>query len=109
MCPDVLTKTKQGKSFRLFRSKIINVPLDYDDKKEQTNNGSDITVVLKHKTEKKVENNKITGVRITKQIQQSMDDPSRQKIAGVCWGMLKINQQRFNNIGDVLGADIPKS
>ena len=25
-----------------------------------------------------------------------------------CWGVSKINQRRFNDIGDLLGDDIPK-
>ena len=44
-----------------------------------------------------------------RQIQQSMDDSSRPKIAGVCWGVSQINQRRFNDIGGLLGADIPKA
>ena len=50
MWADVLTKPKQGELFRVFISKLTNVPIDYDDEKERTNNGSDITGVLKHKT-----------------------------------------------------------
>ena len=49
MWEGVLTKTKQGKSFRVFRSKLTNVPIDYDDEKEITKNRSEITGVLKHK------------------------------------------------------------
>ena len=26
-----------------------------------------------------------------------------------CWGVSQINQRRFNEIGDILGADIPKA
>ena len=52
---DVLTKPKQGKSFRVLRSKLMNATIDYDDEKEQAKNGSDTTGVLKHKTEKKAE------------------------------------------------------
>ena len=44
-----------------------------------------------------------------RQGQISMDDPSRPNISGVCWGVSQINQQIFNNIGDLLGADIPKN
>ena len=33
----------------------MNVPIDYDNEKELTNNVSEITGVLKHKIEKKVE------------------------------------------------------
>ena len=56
MWVDVLIKPKKGKSFQVLRSKIINVLVDYNNEKEQTNNGSVITGVLKQKTEKKVEN-----------------------------------------------------
>ena len=38
-----------------------------------------------------------------------MDDQSRPKIVGVCKGILQIKQQIFNNIGDLLGTNIPKS
>ena len=56
MWADVLIKTNQGKQFRLFKSKLMNVPVDYDNEKEIAKNGSKITGVLKHKTDKKVEN-----------------------------------------------------
>ena len=39
------------------------MPFDYYDEKERTNNGSNITGVLKHNTEKKVENKDSTGMR----------------------------------------------
>ena len=38
-----------------------------------------------------------------------MEDPRRPNISGVCWVVSKINQQRFNENGDILGSDIPKS
>ena len=38
-----------------------------------------------------------------------MENPSRPNIAGVCWGMSQINQKIFNDIGDILGDDIPKA
>ena len=34
MWADILNKPKQGKSFREFRSELMNVPLDYDDDAE---------------------------------------------------------------------------
>ena len=37
MWADVLTKPKQGKSFRLDRSHLMNVPIDYDDNVERRN------------------------------------------------------------------------
>ena len=40
----------------------MNVPVDYDNEKEIAKNGSKITGVLKHKTDKKVENQESTGV-----------------------------------------------
>ena len=42
-------------------------------------------------------------------IKKSMDDPIHSNIAGLYWGMSQINQQMFNKIGDLLGADIPNS
>ena len=44
----------------------MNVPIDYDEEKERTNNGSDITGLLKHKTDKKFENEKSIRVRFKK-------------------------------------------
>ena len=51
-----INKKNLGKSFQLFKSKIINVPVDYYNEKEIAKNGSKITGVLKHKTDTKVEN-----------------------------------------------------
>ena len=33
MWSDVLTKPKEGKSLRVFRNKLTNVPIDHDDEK----------------------------------------------------------------------------
>jgi hypothetical protein len=35
MWSDVLTKPKQGRGFREMRAKLMNVPVEYDDKAEQ--------------------------------------------------------------------------
>ena len=35
MWSDVLTKPKQGKPFRVFRSKLMDVPEEYDDEEER--------------------------------------------------------------------------
>ena len=43
----------------------MNVPVDYDNEKQQTKNGSNTTGVLKHNTYKKVENKEIKGMRFT--------------------------------------------
>ena len=38
-----------------------------------------------------------------------MDGPRLPNITGVLWEMLQKNQQRSNNIGDILGTNIPKA
>ena len=44
----------------------MDVPIDNNDIKIEIKNGSEITGALKHKTEKNVENDNITGVSFTK-------------------------------------------
>ena len=40
MREDMLIKPKEGKQFLVFRSKLMNVPIDRENEKEQTSNGS---------------------------------------------------------------------
>ena len=59
MWADLLTKPKQGKKFRLCRSKLLNVPVELKMKKGRTKNVSEITGVLGGG---EVENEKSKGV-----------------------------------------------